>query len=153
MELLEDLKPDIKELENIRNEDDSEKLKPCFFETEECALKNNPDYQSLLSCLALLHSQRSQAHKDLNKIISEKNKALSDPIGFVAKLQKKDEVLFDIPKKISVAEIPEVNWDKYIDVVNKAMQNYQVSTSSSSEPLQQSSIPPDGTYNLVQYYN
>ena len=127
----------------ISMEDEATKSNPCVYETEECALKNNQDYQALMSAMTLLHSQRIQAHKDLKKISNEKYKALSDPIAFVNRLQNKEKNLFDIPGKIAVAEVPEVNWEKYIDVVNKAMQNYQVSSSGGNDPVAQSS-KPDG---------
>ena len=106
-------------------EHESSNLNPCQFETDECALKNNADYQSLLTTMTLLHCQRLQAHKDLKQILYEKNKALNDPIGFVHKLQKNEKNVMKIPDKIDVAEIPNVNWDKYIGIVIPIILNFQ----------------------------
>ncbi|ESO07929.1 hypothetical protein HELRODRAFT_169635 [Helobdella robusta] len=99
-----------------------ENLNSYFYETSHYALKNNPDYHALLSCLSLLQSQRLQASKDLNMLIEKKKLALEDPISFVTKLQKKDKSL-KFPLPIEIADIPNINWSKYTNRASKVFQN------------------------------
>ncbi|KAJ8667294.1 hypothetical protein QAD02_008956 [Eretmocerus hayati] len=84
----------------------------CFyFESDHLALKANKDYRELLRTIVTLQAQRSQAIRDLDTLLVEKRNALSDPIGYVAKLQAGK--LPEYPAPQSIAELPEIEWTKY----------------------------------------
>lgn len=76
----------------------------------------NSDYQALLKCLAQLEAQRIQAIKDLDILYEKQKDALKDPIKFVDKLQKQEDL--GLPKPQTVAQIPSLNWDNYTSNVD-----------------------------------
>lgn len=82
-----------------------------YFESDHLALKGNKDYMALLKAVVTLEAQRTQAIKDLDKLMESREKALQDPISFVAQLQNGD--LPELPGPQRIAEIPLVDWNKY----------------------------------------
>ena len=87
-------------------------LQPCFtFESDHEALRGNQDYARLLKTLAVLQAQKIQAVKDVDTLLNAREEALREPLKFVEKLQSGET--FDFPAKIAVAEIPDIQWEKY----------------------------------------
>ncbi|KAL6261636.1 hypothetical protein P5V15_006724 [Pogonomyrmex californicus] len=82
-----------------------------YFESDHLALKGNKDYSAFLKTIVILEAQRIQAIKDLDKLMSVQDKALKDPISFVAQLQNGD--LPELPGPQKIPEIPYVDWSKY----------------------------------------
>ncbi|XP_060561473.1 ZZ-type zinc finger-containing protein 3-like [Ruditapes philippinarum] len=99
----------------ISKEEDSdtgeEESETYYFESDHTALKGNHDYQMMLRAIATLESQRIQAVKDLDKLYECQKEALADPIQFVDKLQKRQDLR--LPKPQNVAELPDISWEKY----------------------------------------
>ena len=59
-----------------------------YFESDHEALRNNPDYLSLMKTYALLQAKKIQAVKDIEDLISARTAALSqDPRRFLTKFQ------------------------------------------------------------------
>lgn len=81
------------------------------FETENLPLKGNKDYLKLLRTLCILESQRTQTLKDIDKLLEIQDKALDDPIDFVRKLEKGEDL--GIPMSQLIADIPEIEWNRY----------------------------------------
>lgn len=81
------------------------------FETESLPLKGNKDYLKLLRTLCILESQRTQALKDVDKLLDIQDKAFADPISFVRKLEKGEDL--EIPTSQAIAEVPEIEWNRY----------------------------------------
>ena len=94
------------ENETAENEDSE-----FYFESDHLALKGNKDYMALLKSIVLLQAQRTQAIKDLDKLLDCRAKAIDDPISFVAQLQNSD--LPELPGPQKLAEIPHINWSQY----------------------------------------
>lgn len=94
-------------------EDESfDELQSCFtFESDHEALRGNQDYAKLLKTLAILQAQKIQAVKDVDTLLDAREEALRDPLRFVEKLQSGET--FNFPAKIAVAEIPDIQWEKY----------------------------------------
>ena len=65
---------------------------PYFFESDHVALKENSDYRGLLHTIALLEAQRQQAAEDIETLYKAKDAALADPLNFVKRLQKGDNL-------------------------------------------------------------
>jgi len=60
---------------------------PFYFESDHVALKANVDYRRLLRAFISLHSERTAALHDLDRLLETQHSALSDPISFVNQLQ------------------------------------------------------------------
>jgi hypothetical protein len=60
--------------------------------------------------MLLLEAQRSKAIKGLAILQQKKKEALADPIGFVKKLQNKEDL--GLPEPPQVPELPEIDWEK-----------------------------------------
>ncbi|ESO98939.1 hypothetical protein LOTGIDRAFT_187172 [Lottia gigantea] len=86
------------------------------FESDHIALKGNPDYQSLLKTICILESQRIQAVKDIDTLRKKQREALADPINFVEKLQKAEDLGF--PKDLDIPSLPSINWEQYTSSVD-----------------------------------
>ncbi|CAB4064213.1 unnamed protein product [Lepeophtheirus salmonis] len=82
------------------------------FETDHEALRSNKDYSTLLKTLAILESQKSQAIKDTELLFEAQKEGLSDPLSIVKRLQS-GETWPNIPGKQIVADIPDIQWEKY----------------------------------------
>lgn len=82
-----------------------------FFESDHLALRGNSDYRNMLKTLAVLEAQRVQVIQDIEKLIEVREEALADPIRFVERLQKKEDV--GIPIRQLVAPIPNIDWSQY----------------------------------------
>ncbi|XP_075688985.1 ZZ-type zinc finger-containing protein 3 isoform X2 [Rhinoderma darwinii] len=82
-----------------------------YFESDHVALKHNKDYQRLLQTISVLEAQRSQAVLDMERLSQHQRDGLTDPIGFVEKLQKKVDV--GIPHPQRIVQLPEIAWDQY----------------------------------------
>ncbi|XP_073501365.1 ZZ-type zinc finger-containing protein 3 [Phyllobates terribilis] len=70
-------------------EEEDEEPDVYFFESDHVALKHNKDYQRLLQTISVLEAQRSQAVLDMERLSQHQRDALTDPVGFVEKLQEK----------------------------------------------------------------
>ncbi|XP_035216957.1 ZZ-type zinc finger-containing protein 3-like [Stegodyphus dumicola] len=81
------------------------------FESDHLALKTNSDYKNLLESIVILEAQRSKAIKDLDRLLQCQEEALSDPIAFVEKLQRKENMNIPDPQKIH--QLPVIDWSKY----------------------------------------
>lgn len=92
-------------------EEEDEEPDVYFFESDHVALKHNKDYQRLLQTISVLEAQRSQAVVDTERLSQQQRDALTDPIGFVEKLQKKVDV--GIPRPQRIVQLPEIAWDQY----------------------------------------
>jgi len=81
------------------------------FETDQLALKGNEDYQNLLKTLVKLEVQRMTAVQNMEKLEVLKAEALKDPLKFVEKLQRNEDLGFPPPQIIS--DVPDINWSQY----------------------------------------
>lgn len=84
---------------------------PFAFETDHEALRSNADYAALLRAMAALQAQKMQAVRDREKLIEARDEALADPIAFVKRLQAGEHL--ELPGKQKVAELPDIEWEKY----------------------------------------
>ena len=104
-------------------------------ETEHVALRGNPDYQKLISCIVTLEAQREKAVKDLDRLLKvqkfisicfgnmfnlyfsfqAKEEALKDPFEFVRKLQNKEDL--KLPTQTVIAQIPTIDFDYYREII------------------------------------
>ncbi|GLV46641.1 Ada2a-containing complex component 1 [Carabus blaptoides fortunei] len=82
-----------------------------YFESDHLALKGNRDYSDVLKTIALLEAQRAQAVKDIDKLIELQKQAEHDPLSFMGKLKRKEDL--GIPGPLRVAEIPKIDFHKY----------------------------------------
>ncbi|KAH9489697.1 ZZ-type zinc finger-containing protein 3 [Bulinus truncatus] len=89
---------------------------PYYFESDHVALKENPDYRTLLHTISLLEAQRQQAAQDIEVLYRVQEEALNDPLSFVQQLQKGKDV--GLPKMQKIASLPEIQWDKYTSSAN-----------------------------------
>ncbi|XP_053381078.1 ZZ-type zinc finger-containing protein 3-like isoform X2 [Mercenaria mercenaria] len=99
---------------NSKDEDSDtgeEESETYYFESDHTALKGNHDYQMMLRAIATLEAQRIQAVKDLDKLYECQKEALTDPIQFVDKLQRGQDLKF--PKPQNIVELPQISWEKY----------------------------------------
>ncbi|XP_071984083.1 ZZ-type zinc finger-containing protein 3 [Engystomops pustulosus] len=92
-------------------EDEEEEPDVYYFESDHVALKHNKDYQRLLHTISVLEAQRSQAVLDLEMLSQHQRDALTDPITFVEKLQKKMDLA--IPRPQRIVQLPDIAWDQY----------------------------------------
>ncbi|XP_061180920.1 ZZ-type zinc finger-containing protein 3-like [Saccostrea echinata] len=99
--------------------DDKEKdedIESYYFESDHLAFRGNSDYNTMLKTIALLEAQRIQAIADIEKLHECMDDALKSPIEFVNKLQH--GVDLGLPKAQQIAELPEINWEKYTSSVD-----------------------------------
>lgn len=82
-----------------------------YFESDHLALKGNQDYLALLKTLSVLEAQKVQTVKDIDILLEAREKAMADPIQFVEKLQRGEQL--KLPGPIKIAEVPEIDWTKY----------------------------------------
>lgn len=99
------------------NEND-EDIESYYFESDHLAFRGNSDYSTMLKTIALLEAQRIQAISDIEKLHECMDDALKDPIDFVNKLQH--GVDLGLPKPQQVADLPDINWEKYTSSVDFA---------------------------------
>lgn len=83
------------------NEGDSDE--DFFFESDHLALRDDPDYISIIRTIAILQAQRIQATKDIDTISTAEREALNNPEQFLLQLTK-GEVL-NVPGPINVCEV------------------------------------------------
>ena len=81
------------------------------YETDHEALRGNRDYLAVLKTLAVLQAQKIQAVKDLEVLTEAKLDALKDPLAFIDKLQRGEDL--GLPGKQVVAKQQPVDWSKY----------------------------------------
>ena len=84
---------------------------PFYFESDHLALKANKDYHQLLKTVFILEAQRARAINDLSQLLTHQAEALSDPLTFVQKLQRGQNL--NLPKPQQIAEIPAIEWENY----------------------------------------
>jgi len=89
---------------------------PYYFESDHAALKENADYRSLLHSITLLESLRQQAAQDIDTLYKAQDEALADPLKFVERLQKGENLGLPVP--IKIPELPEIAWEKYTNNAN-----------------------------------
>ncbi|GFW61434.1 ZZ-type zinc finger-containing protein 3 [Trichonephila clavipes] len=99
------------------------------FDSDHPALKNNSDYKELLKTIAVLEAQRSKAVKDLDQLYEVKEEALSDPIGFVERLQKGEKIKF--PARQKIYPVPSIDWSKYALSGDTSLSRRQLTRLSS----------------------
>ena len=92
------------------------------FETDHEALRSNPDYLALLKTLSVLQSQKIQAVHDLDQLNEFKEEALKDPLKLLRKIKNEGEKGLEfLPKRQKIAEIPDIEWEKYEIPVHSSM--------------------------------
>jgi len=113
-----------------------------YFESDHLALKGNEDYRTLLKTVALLEAQRMKAIKDVDLLIEAKEAALANPIAFVEKLQRKEDL--NLPQPQNIINLPSIDWDKYSRNVNVASFTHKHMTRNKkpTAPLPPLSPPP-----------
>jgi len=82
-----------------------------FFESDPLALKSNPDYHDIMKALFRLEAQRAKAVMDLERLEDVRDKAMSDPLGFVTSLQNGENL--NLPAPQDIVQIPHIDWEKY----------------------------------------
>ncbi|XP_065185642.1 ZZ-type zinc finger-containing protein 3-like [Sycon ciliatum] len=87
-----------------------------YFESDQLALKGNPDHDVLLRTLVTLKAQRCQAVKDLDVLHQTRALALADPAAFVEELRN-DPTQLEIPTAQPVLELPQIDWTHYDSVI------------------------------------
>ena len=76
-------------MENKSEDFSEEKIsEPYYFESDHVALKENSDYRSLLHSITLLEALRQQAAQDIDTLYKAQDEALANPMKFVERLQK-----------------------------------------------------------------
>lgn len=91
--------------------EDPDEIGEFFFESDHLALRGNSDYRNMLKTLAVLEAQRVQVIQDIEKLIEVREDALADPIRFVERLQKKEDLGIPLPQL--VAPLPNIDWSQY----------------------------------------
>ena len=82
-----------------------------YFESDHEALRNNPDYLTLMKTYALLQAKKIQAVKDVEDLISARTAALKqDPRTFLTKFQTE---FAKLPAAQNIPDVPDIDWDKY----------------------------------------
>ncbi|KAL1433787.1 hypothetical protein MTO96_012316 [Rhipicephalus appendiculatus] len=89
--------------------EDPDEIGEFFFESDHLALRGNSDYRNMLKTLAVLEAQR--VIQDIEKLIEVREDALADPIRFVERLQKKEDLGIPLPQL--VAPLPNIDWSQY----------------------------------------
>lgn len=89
---------------------------PYYFESDHVALKENCDYRNLLHTIALLEAQRQKTAQDIETLYKAQDVAMAEPLQFVKKLQKGENLGFPLPQKI--ADLPDISWEKYTNNAN-----------------------------------
>ncbi|XP_054275238.1 ZZ-type zinc finger-containing protein 3 [Macrosteles quadrilineatus] len=102
-----DYGPDEDDIELIKNNSE----RAFEFQTAAAALKGNSDYRSLLKTLALLEAQRAKTIEDIEKLQNMKRKVVENPREYLRKFVNGESS--DIPPRITMAKIPEIDWSKY----------------------------------------
>lgn len=120
-----------------------------YFESDHLALRDDPDYISVIRTIAILQAQRIQATKDIDTISIAERDALNDPEQFLLQLTKGEEL--NVPGPISVCEVslkissqfpviftvlsfqlPKINFEKYqISVPEFPQENIETSNKSN----------------------
>lgn len=105
--------PDISLFKTKEEDSDTpdEESETYYFESDHLALKGNHDYQMMLRAIATLEAQRIQAVKDLDRLYEGQKEALADPIQFVERLQRGQNL--KLPKPQKVIHLPDIRWEKY----------------------------------------
>lgn len=85
------------------DESSGEKEDDFYFESDHLALRGNADYTSVLKTLVILHTQKSQALKDIELLSKGKKYALENPERFVEKLKTGEDL--NLPAPINIAEV------------------------------------------------
>lgn len=85
-----------------------------YFESDHLALRGNIDYTAVLRTIAILHTQRIQASKDIDRLAIAERQALDDPEAFVRRLTAGE---LHMPGAISVADVRAFYWriSKYLN--------------------------------------
>ncbi|XP_037271598.2 ada2a-containing complex component 1 [Rhipicephalus microplus] len=91
--------------------EDPDEIGEFFFESDHLALRGSVDYRNTLKTLAVLEAQRVQVIQDIEKLIEVRENALADPIRFVERLQKKEDLGIPLPQL--VAPLPNIDWSQY----------------------------------------
>lgn len=92
-------------------EEDYDDIGEYFFESDHLALRVNSDYRNVLKTLALLEAQRMQVVLDIEKLMEIRDEAMQDPIRFVERIQKKEDL--GIPMPQTVPQLPNIDWSQY----------------------------------------
>ncbi|XP_064485252.1 ZZ-type zinc finger-containing protein 3-like [Ornithodoros turicata] len=92
-------------------DEDYDDIGEYFFESDHLALRGNTDYRNVLKTLAVLEAQRVQVILDIEKLMEIRDEALQDPVRFVERLQKKEDIGIPIPQ--TVPQLPSIDWGQY----------------------------------------
>lgn len=109
-----------------------------YFESSYLAIKGNKDYHALMKTLVILEAQKEQALNDLEKLELERSEACIDPIGFVEKLQNSNLNVY--PQRQKLAEIPNINWNKYNTNLPQIMESDTIQLPVTKFPKSKSEI-------------
>ncbi|KAJ9590878.1 hypothetical protein L9F63_016083 [Diploptera punctata] len=97
--------------EKKEDDDDDDECAEFYFESEHLALRGNKDYLNVLKTISVLEAQRIKAIEDYDKLLSLQEEALRDPMKFVQKLQRGENI--GIPSPQIIAELPNIDWSAY----------------------------------------
>lgn len=97
--------------QNEKHPDDSDNTGEFYFESDHVALKGNVDYLNLLKTIAVLEAQSIKAIQDYDKLLTIQKAVLQDPMKFVEKLQRGEDL--GIPEPQIIAELPNIDWSAY----------------------------------------
>lgn len=92
-------------------DEDSNNAGEFYFESDHLALKGNVDYLNLIKTIAILEAQRTKAIQDYDKLLAIQEDAMKDPMKFVEKLQRGEDL--GIPEQQVIAELPKIDWSAY----------------------------------------
>ncbi|KAL1920924.1 uncharacterized protein VTP21DRAFT_11559 [Calcarisporiella thermophila] len=112
-------------------------------ENEEQMLNKNDDYQMVNRAINVLQRQLEQAKKDMELLKSLKKEALEEPFDFVERLRHGKNM--KPPKLQSVIAVPNINWEKYLNIPERRIRLESTLRYSPYEsPYRQSilSMPP-----------
>ncbi|XP_063238162.1 ZZ-type zinc finger-containing protein 3 [Bacillus rossius redtenbacheri] len=104
-----------------------------YFESDHLALRGNKDYLNLLKTIAILEAQRVKAIKDIDDLLAVKKAALQDPMMFIEKLQKGEDI--GVPAPQVIAELPDIDWSQYeVAFLNEACRSQTRKNMGKPQP-------------------
>ncbi|XP_014666521.1 PREDICTED: ZZ-type zinc finger-containing protein 3-like [Priapulus caudatus] len=109
----------------------------------------------MLRAIVLLEAQRIQAIKDHETLVQRRDEALEDPVGFVARLQRREEL--HLPRRQRVTELPHIAWEKYSSPLSDGFNvRYHMTRrgrqpeSTASTPVDESTTKQDGSLQGIE---
>lgn len=131
-------------LHGVKNEKcNVDDIREYYFESDHLALRGNPDYLAMLKTMAVLEAQRMKAIQDLDRLLEAQETALGNPIEFVEKLQRKENL--HLPGQQNIVSLPVINWDAYLMNFNPAALSHKHMTRRKHNPDPPKPLSFDGS--------